>query len=80
MTKDQAYNLFSEMIAAANEELFQFTLNSNLNIEHKVDKSAVTACDQAIDKKLTAIAQSNGLQVVSEEGEHVLDIVNREII
>lgn len=75
MNKTESFKLFEEMIQVAEKELFSFTLNSHLNIEHKADKSAVTACDQTIDKKLTVIAQNNGLQVVSEEGEHVIDIV-----
>lgn len=74
MNKDQAYQLFNQMVDVASEELINFTLNSNLNIEHKADKTAVTACDQAIDKKLTEIALKNNLQVVSEEGEHVINI------
>lgn len=60
MKRQQAYNLFNQMITLASEELFHFTLNSNLNIQHKADKSAVTACDQSLDKKLTSIAQNNG--------------------
>lgn len=63
------------MIEVASDELVSFTLNSPLNLEHKADKSAVTECDKKIDSKLTEMAHKAGLQVVSEEGEHVLDIV-----
>lgn len=75
MTKDEAFKLFNEMISVATEELFKFTLNTDIDIERKADKTVVTACDQSIDKKLTAMAHDINLQVVSEEGEHVLEIV-----
>lgn len=77
MDKNQAFQLFNQMIKIAELELFEFTLNNNnkFDIEHKADKSVVTACDKAIDEKLTRAAQKNGFQVVSEEGEHVLSIV-----
>lgn len=75
MTKDQAYTLFETMIAVASKELVDFTLSSSLNTEHKADKSVVTACDKCIDDKLTKLAHDAGLQVVSEEGPHVLDVV-----
>lgn len=75
MNKDQAFNLFGEMIKVADKELFNFTLNSKLDIERKADKTVVTDCDQSIDRKLTQISHENSLQVVSEEGEHVISIV-----
>jgi 3'-phosphoadenosine 5'-phosphosulfate (PAPS) 3'-phosphatase len=75
MTTEEAFNLFEEMISVAKEELVNFTLSSNLSIEKKADKSMVTECDKAIDIKLTQLAQNFGLKVVSEEGEHIIDIV-----
>jgi len=63
------------MIDEASKELFEFTLSTKLSIEKKADKTSVTECDQSIDRKLSDIARNNGLQVVSEEGEHVIDIV-----
>jgi 3'-phosphoadenosine 5'-phosphosulfate (PAPS) 3'-phosphatase len=75
VTKDQAYNLFEQMIAQASDELVKFTVQAPLSIEHKADKSAVTECDKKVDAKLSELATKAGLQVVSEEGEHVLDIV-----
>lgn len=75
MNKDQAYSLFEQMIAQAIEELKRFTLQAPLSIEHKADKSAVTECDKHIDSKLSKLAVDAGFSVVSEEGEHVLDII-----
>ena len=75
MDKTTAYELFETMIKVAEKQLFEFTRNSSLSIDHKADKSAVTQCDKEIDTKLTKIATQAGLQVVSEEGEHVLRIV-----
>jgi len=75
MTKDQAFNLFNQMIAEASDELLDFTLNSPINAEHKADKSVVTLCDKQIENRLVKIAQGVGLQVVPEEGEKVLEIV-----
>ncbi len=75
MTQDQAFKLFNQMIDEASKELFEFTLSTKLSIEKKADKTSVTECDQSIDRKLSDIARNNGLQVVSEEGEHVIDIV-----
>lgn len=75
MDKSQAFELFEKMIFIAQDEILNFTLNTPIDIESKADKSVVTACDQAIDKTLTQIARQAGLQVVSEEGEHVLGIV-----
>lgn len=75
MNTAQAFDLFEKMIAAAADKLQSFTLETKLSAETKVDKTIVTQCDQAIDNTLTAIAKSAGLSVVSEEGEHVLDIV-----
>lgn len=63
------------MMLAAEKELLSFTLTSSLNLEHKADKSVVTAADKRIDEKLTQLAHEAGFKVVSEEGEHVLDIV-----
>ena len=75
MNKDQAFSLFEELIQIAQSELLDFTLNASLSIDSKADKSVVTECDKAIDQKLTQICQERGLQVVSEEGEHVKEIV-----
>ncbi len=75
MNKNTAFSLFEELIKTAQEELVKFTLASPLSIDKKADKSLVTECDKVIDQKLTEIAQSHGLQVVSEEGEHVKDMV-----
>lgn len=75
MTKDEAFHLFEIMIDEAEKELLSFTLHSGLSIEHKADKSAVTECDKSIDRKLSAIAKNNNLQVVSEEGALVKNIV-----
>jgi 3'-phosphoadenosine 5'-phosphosulfate (PAPS) 3'-phosphatase len=75
MDKNQAFSLFEKMITIAENELFELTLHSQISIEHKADKSAVTQCDKRIDERLTALAHETGLQVVSEEGEHVLNIV-----
>jgi fructose-1,6-bisphosphatase/inositol monophosphatase family enzyme len=75
MTRDRAYALFEEMIIDAEKDLFDFTLNSKLDIEHKADKSAVTKCDKQIDENLTKLAHRHGLKVISEESEHVIDIV-----
>lgn len=74
MTKEQAFSLFEEMILTAEKELINFTIHSELNTEHKADKSVVTQCDKCIDNKLTELANSIGLQVISEEGTHVLNI------
>lgn len=75
MDKNKAYDLFEEMIVEAKAKLMEFTLNSKLSINQKVDKSLVTTCDKQIDQKLTEIAYKSGLKVVSEEGEHTLNIV-----
>ncbi len=75
MQRTEAFALFESMIVVAQEELFSFTINSEMSVEHKADKSAVTACDKRIDQKLTQIARGKGLQVVSEEGDHVMEIV-----
>lgn len=75
MTKNEAFELFQKMIDAAEKELLSFTLHSALSVEHKADKTAVTECDKSIDRTLSAIARDNNLQVVSEEGALVQDIV-----
>lgn len=75
MNEQEAFQLFERMIKVAEEQLVSFTKNSNINVEKKADKSVVTECDQTIDRALTNIAHEQGLKVVSEEGEHVLDIV-----
>lgn len=75
MNKQEAFALFDELISIAENELIDFTLNTVINSEQKADKSVVTACDKRIDEKLTAYAHARGLQVVSEEGKHVTDIV-----
>ncbi len=74
MNKSQAFELFEQMIEVAQAELLEFTLNTSIDIESKADKTLVTACDQTIDNALSQIARAEGLQVVSEEGEHVIDI------
>ncbi len=74
MNKSQAFELFERMIEVAQAELLKFTLNTSINIESKADKTLVTACDQTIDNALSQIAGQEGLQVVSEEGEHVIEI------
>lgn len=64
------------MITTANKTLNEFTQTADLDIQNKADKTAVTACDKTIDEVLSKIAASKtGLGIVSEEGEHVLDIV-----
>jgi len=73
VSRDKAFKLFDEMIIAAEEELITFTLSADLDIEHKANKTLVTECDKAIDKKLSDIATQNGFLVVSEEG--VLDLM-----
>ena len=75
MNQKQAYQLFDKMIAAATKQLMDFTLAAVLDTEHKADKSVVTACDQRIDDVLSGLARDAGLQVVSEEGLHVLGTV-----
>lgn len=75
MKKKDAYKLFNEMIEVASKQLFEFTLNTKIEVEVKADKTLVTQCDQSIDNLLTEMSYNAGLQVVSEEGEHVLDIV-----
>ncbi len=75
MTKDDAFQLFQNMIDEAEKELLSFTLHSGLSVEHKADKTAVTECDKSIDRKLSAIAKDSNLQVVSEEGLLVKHIV-----
>lgn len=75
MTKEEAYKLFNILIQQAKEELISFTTTSPLSTQRKADKSLVTGCDKKIDEKLSDLARNAGLQVVSEEGEHVLDIV-----
>jgi fructose-1,6-bisphosphatase/inositol monophosphatase family enzyme len=75
MTYIEAYELFEKMLIAAEEELLSFTTTTPLTSEEKADKSLVTACDKQVDEKLSHIAREAGLQVVSEEGEHALDIV-----
>lgn len=75
MQRTDTFELFESMINVAKEELFSFTTSSEMSIEHKADKSAVTECDKRIDQKLSEMAHDKGLQVVSEEGEHVMQIV-----
>lgn len=75
MTKDQAYSLFENLISTAEKELLDFTLSSSFDIEHKADKSVVTNCDKRIDDRLSEIARDEGFAIVSEEGEHVQQIV-----
>lgn len=75
MNQKTIYDLFEQMIATATKELFEFTLHSSIQIVQKQDKSFVTDCDKQIDERLSKLAQEAGLQVVSEEGEHSLDIV-----
>lgn len=77
MDINKVYTLFELMIQEAEKELYTFTRTSPLSIKHKADKSLVTSCDKRIDEKLTYFAQDAGFQVVSEEGEHVLDIVKQ---
>lgn len=71
----KAYELFDRMIMVAKKELFEFTLNQPFVKEQKADKSVVTACDKAIDKKISAISKEAGFAVVSEEGEHTVEVV-----
>lgn len=75
MTSDKAFQLFREMITQADEQLHHLTLNPQLSITNKADKSVVTECDKRIDEKLTSMTKQAGLEVVSEEGEHVLQII-----
>lgn len=77
MNHNKIYALFEQMIRVATEELVSFTVESGKDLDHefKADKTLVTACDRHIDRKLTQICHDAGLQVVSEEGEHVLNIV-----
>lgn len=75
MTYKEAFTLFEQMITVAETTIISFTESTSLSSEEKADKSVVTKCDKQIDDKLTSIAKRAGLQVVSEEGEHVLDIV-----
>lgn len=75
MNYKEAFSLFEKMIVAAEEELTSFTKAKSLSAEHKADKSVVTECDKVIDNTLSSMARESGLAVVSEEGEHVLDIV-----
>jgi len=75
MKRQDVYALFEKMISVAENELVGYTKAAELSVDKKADKSVVTSCDKRIDKKLSDIAVSAGFQVVSEEGEHVLDIV-----
>ncbi|MDO8610664.1 MAG: inositol monophosphatase family protein [bacterium] len=75
MIMQKAFSLFNNMIDLAEKELFNYTFNTNIVIDKKADKSVVTECDKRIDLKLSQIAKEVGLQVVSEEGEHALNIV-----
>lgn len=75
MKKDKAYALFEEMIRLAEQELRDFTLHNGITSEKKADKSLVTACDIHIDQILSKLASEQGLQLVSEEGVHTLEIV-----
>jgi fructose-1,6-bisphosphatase/inositol monophosphatase family enzyme len=75
MTHNQAYSLFEKLISIAEKELLDFTLNSSFDVEHKADKSVVTNCDKRIDDRLSEIARGEGFAIVSEEGEHVQQIV-----
>lgn len=75
MDRIKIYAMFEEMIEEADKKLVEYTNAYPLESVEKADKSMVTGCDQLIDQTLTAIAQQNGFQVVSEEGEHVSNIV-----
>lgn len=77
MTTDQAFSLFEQLLTTASDELVRFTKaqGSNLSKDYKVDKTLVTACDKQIDTILSQRCQEQGLAVVSEEGPHVLEIV-----
>lgn len=76
MTTFQAFQLFEDMIQLATNELISFSHGNNIAVKHKVDKSVVTACDRAIDIKLTQTAQKLGFSVISEEGHHQQAIVS----
>lgn len=67
--------MFNILIQEAKDVLFSFTTNLPLNAQQKADKTLVTDCDKKIDEKLSNLARNSGLQVISEEGEHILDIV-----
>lgn len=75
MTCDQAYSLFESLIKTARDTLLDQTLNFPLKSWTKEDSTWVTECDQRIDNILTPIIRKIGLQTVSEEGEHLLDVV-----
>jgi|SRR3989344_912916 len=75
MKCDEAYSLFESLIEAAREALFDQTLNFPFKSWQKKDSTLVTQCDQRIDNELTELIREKGLFVVSEEGEHSLEVV-----
>jgi fructose-1,6-bisphosphatase/inositol monophosphatase family enzyme len=75
MDREKAYKIFGEMISSAKREVVDFTLNHKFDVEKKADKTSVTACDKHIDKVLSDYAKSQGLSVISEEGDQENEIV-----
>lgn len=75
MTCDEAYSLFESLIKTAHNTLFDQTLNFPFKFWTKEDSTWVTECDQRIDNVLTPIIRNKGLFTVSEEGEHLLEVV-----
>lgn len=77
MTRQDAYKLFDEMILHAKKTLVEFTKSHDLNAQEKEDKTLVTECDKAIDIELSNIAKDYDLNVVSEEGEHLEEVLKK---
>jgi fructose-1,6-bisphosphatase/inositol monophosphatase family enzyme len=67
--------LFEQMFDEADIVLTSFTLENNLSIEQKADKTFVTACDEKVDFVLSNLAKEAGFDVISEEGDKSIDIV-----
>lgn len=75
MNREQAFDLFEEMIRLAQTELRRFTQSQKLSVDQKADKTVVTACDYHLDRVLSEFATSQGMSVVSEEGKQEKKIV-----
>ena len=68
-----AFALFQRLIDAASNEIARFTIEQQLSVDYKADRTAVTQCDRHLGELLARIAAETGLPVVHEEDESTFE-------
>ncbi|MCK5063261.1 MAG: hypothetical protein KAR23_04985 [Candidatus Aenigmarchaeota archaeon] len=75
MNREDAYNLFGEMVSVSSKQILASIEDMGLKISYKADNTVVTKADEDIGCALVELAKKQGFQAISEESYQNIDIV-----